>query len=982
MKLKHALSVALATLSVGAGVILAQPNVALAHHANVSGTTSCRATAQSDWTVVWTLNPSENRDYYSITQSGWSPAGNTTWQPRSAGNFPNSTRSVTYLASQATGTSPATEVQWRFDTNGSIHKGQADIGSVSRPNVCPSQTTTPPTISGNYDCVSDGPATFTLNPASGNWTATGDQDPSKFGVQVTVTANAGYTFSGANPRVLVLTVVEDNNCEVTAVTPTVSSTAECQKLDTYTIPNTAGVVYSQAPGTYNLDAGQTVTITATAAAGKRLTNPAFSASFTGSPVENCPITPPNIAGTYNCVNDRPATFTLTPLTGNWTASGDQDPSKFGIQVTITANPGYTFPDGTTKVLTLTVGRDNRCEVTAVAPSVDETAVCQTLDSYTIPNTPGVVYSQAPGTYELAPGQTVTITAVAAAGSRLTNPEFSVTLTGGVVENCVIDPPELNGNYDCVNDGPATFTLTPTSGNWSASGDEDPSKLGIQVTITANPGSTFADGTTKVLTLTVDEDDSCEVTAVDPLVDHTAECLKLDTYTIPNTPGVVYSQAPGIYELNTGETVTITATAAGGSRLSNPEFAFTITGGAIEDCSIEPPVLTAGYDCVSEQPWATLSPADGEHWTAGPITKVADKDQFTVTVTPDPGYLFADSAEGQIVLTATFGVDDECVIDPPVLTAGYDCVSQTSSYALTPPSSEEWTAGEVDLEGTTYSVTITANEGSRFTDGPSVTLTAGFEVTSGCEQTVAEPTLTPPTCSAPGSVDTTETPYYTWTTNEDGTYTAVAKQGVRLVGQTTYGPYDTAQLPADQCVEPSIGLTAFSPVCQSDIPYIQYEIQVSGTDATTAKITLIDNTGTVVAVHENMGLTGRFLYPGASDDPQDWPGWKQVGGKWVLDDKDHHWRQGLKVRVEVNPTAETSVVYPAETPACFDPPVVDQEGPTTTTTTTVPGQAPPIAPTPSLPRTGSNSTGMAVTIGAMLLLGGLALLTVVRRPRRA
>jgi LPXTG-motif cell wall-anchored protein len=101
---------------------------------------------------------------------------------------------------------------------------------------------------------------------------------------------------------------------------------------------------------------------------------------------------------------------------------------------------------------------------------------------------------------------------------------------------------------------------------------------------------------------------------------------------------------------------------------------------------------------------------------------------------------------------------------------------------------------------------------------------------------------------------------------------------------------------------------------------------------------------------------------------------------VTDDTDHVWRQGLSVHVEVNPTADTSVQYPPAGAPCFDPPVVDQGGPTTTTTTTtVTGQGGPV---PSLPRTGSNSTGMAVTIGAMLLLGGLVLLTAVRRPRRS
>jgi hypothetical protein len=167
----------------------------------------------------------------------------------------------------------------------------------------------------------------------------------------------------------------------------------------------------------------------------------------------------------------------------------------------------------------------------------------------------------------------------------------------------------------------------------------------------------------------------------------------------------------------------------------------------------------------------------------------------------------------------------------------------------------------------------------------------------------------------------------------------------------------------------IDVAAFGPVCQQDIPYISYNIEVSGTDATTASLTFFDKNGNQVASYSGMPFSGSVIYPGASQAP-DWPGWKYEGGSWVEDPSDAHLREGLTVRVEVNPTATSKVSYPPATAACNGPEVS------------------PNPPTPesessgALPPTGSNGTLPMVLIAGGLVGAGALLFGSARRRKTA
>ncbi len=111
------------------------------------------------------------------------------------------------------------EHQWQVVIDSSNDTWDSTVSGTVGP--CGETTTTiePPTLATQYDCMSDGPAAGTLSPSSGNWTATGDLDPSKLGVRIDVTAATGYTFSGGQTVSLTATASEDDGCEAAPAQP-------------------------------------------------------------------------------------------------------------------------------------------------------------------------------------------------------------------------------------------------------------------------------------------------------------------------------------------------------------------------------------------------------------------------------------------------------------------------------------------------------------------------------------------------------------------------------------------------------------------------------------------------------------------------------------------------------------------------------------------------------------------------------------------
>jgi hypothetical protein len=208
--------------------------------------------------------------------------------------------------------------------------------------------------------------------------------------------------------------------------------------------------------------------------------------------------------------------------------------------------------------------------------------------------------------------------------------------------------------------------------------------------------------------------------------------------------------------------------------------------------------------------------------------------------------------------------------------------------------------------------------------------------------------------------------------------------------TTTTPETTTTLPGEPAA-----VSAVTPLCISDAPFIDVKFGPQTLYiGKTAHITFIDLDGNTVGTHEapyEPNGVVRLVYPGASVDAAgnatDWPGWKLApNGNWIPDPSDTHLRDGLTVRIEVNPTAEAQVSYPPATSGCANPdipPPPPCEEPTTsvgtgsTTPPTCETTTPPDSQT--LPSTG-RELPVSVMAGGLvsLAVGSLAIVSTRRR----
>ncbi len=191
--------------------------------------------------------------------------------------------------------------------------------------------------------------------------------------------------------------------------------------------------------------------------------------------------------------------------------------------------------------------------------------------------------------------------------------------------------------------------------------------------------------------------------------------------------------------------------------------------------------------------------------------------------------------------------------------------------------------------------------------------------------------------------------------------------------TTPPPTTTPPPPTEP---PVLRFDFLGPVCEGNFPFINYSVSGDVDPADTATIVISDVNGNVVQTLVDQPLSGRVIWPGASVNPPDWPGWVLEGGVWVEDPTDDVLREDLIFTVSVNPEASETVAYPPATSACADPP----DGTPTTPAPT----APPTTtrtPTPTLPVTGGgDATTNGLLLGLLLLsAGGSIFLAVRRRP---
>ena len=185
-------------------------------------------------------------------------------------------------------------------------------------------------------------------------------------------------------------------------------------------------------------------------------------------------------------------------------------------------------------------------------------------------------------------------------------------------------------------------------------------------------------------------------------------------------------------------------------------------------------------------------------------------------------------------------------------------------------------------------------------------------------------------------------------------------------------------------EPTLVIDVLQPICDGDVPYLQYAVSVDNpaSPPESATITWVNpNDPSQSFVQSGVPLSGTVLWPGAEVDAAgngiDWPGWTLEGDQWVEGDEWDWVRPSVQVTIAVNPEATVTVPYPPSSPACLTNP---------------PGQVPPPSeahpppaeasgPSSNLASTGA-SVGWLVAVGAVLVAAGTALISARKRAGRS
>jgi hypothetical protein len=187
------------------------------------------------------------------------------------------------------------------------------------------------------------------------------------------------------------------------------------------------------------------------------------------------------------------------------------------------------------------------------------------------------------------------------------------------------------------------------------------------------------------------------------------------------------------------------------------------------------------------------------------------------------------------------------------------------------------------------------------------------------------------------------------------------------GSSAHANYPPVPPPEDR----SLAVEFLDPDCEQDAPYVTYGLRPIGFASTgPTLLTVRDLDGNVVDTFESPGLSGTFLYPGASVGPDgkatDWPGWVRVDDEWVEDPSDARLRDGLSITFRVSrTTTETvtvtsTVTYPGSASACAGP-----GGTRSSFASGAVAQAP-------LPATGNANVSTTLLAGGVALLLGIAL----------
>jgi uncharacterized repeat protein (TIGR02543 family) len=706
------------------------------------------ATANTGYTFTnWTKNDgtvvSNNATYtFNVTESG-----------AYAANFTLNSYMVTTSANPTEGGTVSGGGTYNHGQNitltATANEGYTFTGWSDGVTTNPRQVTVtgPATYTANFQ-LNSYQVTVTANPTEGGSVSGGGTYNYGATINLTATANAGYTFTGWSDG------VTDNPREITVTGPAeyVANFSTDSYLITVSAEPAAGGTVSGG-GVYSY--GATVNLTATANTGYTFTG--WSDGVTDNPREVTVTGPAEYTAVFQ-LNSYQVTVTASPTEGGTVSGGGTYSYGTTVNLTVTANTGYTFTgwsDGVT---------DNPREITVTGPA--EYIANFSTDSYLItvsaePAAGGTVSGG--GVYSY--GATVNLTATANTGYTFTG--WSDGETANPREITVTGPAEYTANFQ-LNSYLVTVTASPAVGGTVSGGGTYNYGATVNLTATAATGYTFigwSDGETA---------NPREITVTGSAT-YTAN-FQLNSYLItatasPTEGGSV--SGGGTYSY--GATVNLTATANTGytftgwsdGETANPREV-TVTG---------PAEYTANFQLNSYLVTVTASPTEGGTVSGGGTYSYGATVNLTATAVT--GYTFIGWSDGE-----TANPREVTVTGPAEYTANFQLNSYLVTVTANPTAGGTVSGGGTYYHGETATLTATASVGYTFmgwSDGETanpreVTVTgpaeytANFQLNSYLVTVTASPT-------AGGTVSGSGTYYH----GETATLTATASVGYTFMG---------------------------------------------------------------------------------------------------------------------------------------------------------------------------------------------------------
>ncbi len=396
----------------------------------------------------------------------------------------------------------------------------------------------------------------------------------------------------------------------------------CDVANDYATPQVQGIEW-QVSG--EVGWGKTITVKAVAKPGYAIATYArttWKHTYPAEPDCRTVVTPvaPQVAWEQCAAPGEPGGIIITPATTKGITYRVE-----GRTVTATAKDGYKLApaagwnldeDGTA-TYEVTAQNPDDCIVTIepVEPAVAQSEICDVQGSYTIPPTAGVAYlldgeAIQAGTY--AGPVSGTLTAVAQAGYRLTDPQWSFDLQVAAADVCAVPvAPEVSWEQCAAPGEPGGIVITPattTGVTYRVEGRTVIASAADGFALVGAEGWSLNEDGTATYEVTAQNPDDCIVTVepVEPTVVQSEICDVQGSVTFPETAGLQYllDGEPVSGTLTGPVAGTVTAAAGDGYALTDSEWSYQLDVAAAETC----PPTDGGTTPPSDG--GTTPPSDG------------------------------------------------------------------------------------------------------------------------------------------------------------------------------------------------------------------------------------------------------------------------------------------------------------------------------------------------------------------------------------